>query len=348
MNPWFLSGKKRLLSHALFGRLSPLDTWLAGCLSPHKRLWVLAYHRINDLPDAGFPFNDEIISATADAFRAQLKWLARYFQVINHHDLLSYQQGELHFNKPPCLITFDDGYADNQTVALPILQEMGMTATVFVTTGAIDQQELFWFDKVAYWINHIRPQMLRLDAGRFVMEVSTDNRKRVRQAIGRYLASVSEPHRLLFLQELEAVSGLSIPTEVAELAKPLSWEQARSLSAGGIELGVHTVAHGFLDRMTPAEIESELLTAKQRLQAETGQTSISLSYPTGHYNAEVVAIAQRLGFHFGHTYKHQVANLAEIQHGTPTAFEIPRLHVEPFVDMPLFKANMLLPRWFAD
>jgi hypothetical protein len=341
-------GKKQFLSNLLLNRFSPLDRWLACFLNKKQHVWVLAYHRVNQLPAADFAFNEEIISATPAMFRAQMHWLSQHFQVINHQQLLAYQQGQLHFDKPPCLITFDDGYADNAEQALPILQDFGMSATIFVTTGALDSQQLFWFDQVACWINLMTPRTLSLDDDKFVITVTNDNRKRVRQAIGAYLAKVSETHRQVFLQQLEAQCQVSISAELAALAKPLSWDQVRTMTAAGIEIGVHTVSHGFLDQMTSAEIETELLLAKQRITEETGVTPIALSYPTGKYSAEVMQVAKRLGFHFGYTYHHQVANLQHLASSPNAAFELPRLHVELDVDMPLFKANMLLPQWFAD
>src|SRR5690606_33047929 len=39
-----------------------------------------------------------------------------------------------------CSITFDDGYADNAELALPVLSHWRLPATFFVTTGFIDSQ----------------------------------------------------------------------------------------------------------------------------------------------------------------------------------------------------------------
>lgn len=344
----FPVGKKQLLSTLLFNRFSFLERIIMGNTRKQHSLWVLAYHRVNQIPKDDFAFNEEIISATPDMFRAQLKWLSKYFKVINHQQLLAHQQGVLTLTKPPCLITFDDGYADNAELALPILQEFGMPATIFVTTGTLDSQELFWFDKVAYWINYTAPRTLILDEARFVMSVTDHNRKLVRQAIGVYLAGVSENQRLLFLQQLEAQCQITIPDALVALAKPLSWQQARQLTAAGIEIGAHTVSHGFLNQMTAVQIENELFIAKQRIEEETGQSPIALSYPTGKYSETVIQIAKRLGFQFGYTYHHQVAHLKNIKAASQAAFEIPRLHVELDVNLPLFKANMLLPSWFGD
>lgn len=46
-------------------------------------------------------------------------------------------------------ITFDDGYADNLSLAKPMLEEMRAPATMFLTTGAIGLLRPFWWDELA-------------------------------------------------------------------------------------------------------------------------------------------------------------------------------------------------------
>ena len=348
MQRLFPIGKKQLLSTLLFNRYSPLDRLFALHKITKNDLCVLAYHSVKSAPDTNFAFNEDIISATPEMFELQLQWLSQHFQVINHQQLVAFQQGQAFFDKPPCLITFDDGYADNAEQALPILQKFGFPATIFVTTGTVDNQDLFWFDKVAFWINRTSPRTLMLDEGRFVAQVTDHNRKQTRQAIGAYLANISEAQRLLFLQQLETQCEQPIPEALFGQAKPLTWEQVRELMAAGMDIGAHTVSHGFLNRMTADEIEQELSLAQQRIKQETGQAPIALSYPTGQYSPKVMQIAKRLGFHFAYTYHHQVAQLAQLKSTSTAAFEIPRLHVELDVNLPLFKANMLLPTLFGD
>src|ERR1043166_9870170 len=49
-------------------------------------------------------------------------------------------------NLPPraLAVTFDDGYADNHRLAFPVLQRLGFTATLYLTTGALDGGPPLW------------------------------------------------------------------------------------------------------------------------------------------------------------------------------------------------------------
>ena len=52
--------------------------------------------------------------------------------------------------------TLDDGYADQVRVAGPVFAEFDCPATVFVTTGFLDQQLWFWWDRIEYVFDHAR------------------------------------------------------------------------------------------------------------------------------------------------------------------------------------------------
>lgn len=82
---------------------------------------ILTYHSVGNR-------DHEMNVAPAD-FKEQMQWLAGHHEVI---DVAQAAQG-----RPGVAITFDDGYADNLTVAAPTLQSLGLSATVFVVAGRL-------------------------------------------------------------------------------------------------------------------------------------------------------------------------------------------------------------------
>lgn len=95
---------------------------------------VLMYHRVNDqLPP-------DILNTPAAAFRRQMEYLKDNCRMIGLGELLKTEDWRpLYGNRkrPAVLITFDDGYRDNYLNAYPVLKELGLTATIFLTTGMI-------------------------------------------------------------------------------------------------------------------------------------------------------------------------------------------------------------------
>lgn len=336
-------GKKEMLARLLFGAHSMLDRLLTAKRS--RRLLVLAYHRIGDIPGRDYPFQHEVMSATPDAFDSQLTFLKRNFNVVNFHTLADMAEAREPVPPGSVVITFDDGYADNYTTALPILQSHDLTASIYLATGFIDAQAPFWFDMLSYHVMRMKPGELCLNRGNFRVEVTDKNRSQVRSSLGQAVRVLSDASRLLILEELAQQSGVSPSPEEGELARPLTWDEVRSLDRAGIEIGSHTVSHPFLIQLNDEELARELTESKQRIEQETGTTVRSLSYPTGgsqYYDARTVSMTQSAGYRFAVSYDHAAVRISRLK-----PFEIPRIHVEPYVSMPEFKANLVLPGVFV-
>jgi hypothetical protein len=80
-------------------------------------------------------------------FRRQMELLRHYFTVLPLEDLAERaRRRELPDNG--VAITFDDGYRDNYTHAFSVLRELGLPATIFLTTEALDANALLWHDRV--------------------------------------------------------------------------------------------------------------------------------------------------------------------------------------------------------
>src|SRR3989338_10844424 len=105
--------------------------WLSPA-GPQARLSVLIFHRVMPQPDPLFP--DEM---HARRFMDVCGWLKSWFAVLPlDESVVRLKAGTLPA-RAAC-ITFDDGYADNFHVALPILQRCELSATFFIATGFLD------------------------------------------------------------------------------------------------------------------------------------------------------------------------------------------------------------------
>ena len=101
---------------------------------------VLMYHRILDQPAAS---SSHGIWVTAAQFERQLQSLrTRGFQTITFRDYARFLRAEAQLPHRPIVLTFDDGYEDNYTVALPLLQKFGCRAVVFAVTD--ERRTNFW------------------------------------------------------------------------------------------------------------------------------------------------------------------------------------------------------------
>lgn len=106
----------------------------AGVIGDPGSIKVLAYHRI--VKDDRVHPNFRAFATNVEVFRNHLRILERNgFTAITFRDYDLFLRGELNLPRKPVIISFDDGYRDTHELALPILREYGMTATVFVVAA---------------------------------------------------------------------------------------------------------------------------------------------------------------------------------------------------------------------
>lgn len=117
----------------------------ARALQARRRIPVVMYHRIVETPAVESRHGTWV---TAERLAAQLDSLARRrFTTITFRDYAAYLAGEQKLPGKPVILTFDDGYADNYTLAFPLLRARGMKAVIFaigdarITTNAWDAAE---------------------------------------------------------------------------------------------------------------------------------------------------------------------------------------------------------------
>lgn len=134
--------KQSLLTAYYYGTLPQRNRQAAlRARAGHSAVSVLFYHRVADSQPNPWTIGRQ-------AFAAQMRWLARYYDLIS----LSEAQARIAsgFNaRPAACITFDDGYAENCDFALPLLTELGIPATYFVSTDFMLTGRPFPHDEAA-------------------------------------------------------------------------------------------------------------------------------------------------------------------------------------------------------
>ena len=101
---------------------------------------ILVYHQIAEAPQSGAPFRSLYISTSAFARQMSMLKLLGY-QGMSMTDLQPYLRGEK--TGRVVGITFDDGYLNNLTNALPVLKKQGFTSTCYVVDGLLGQTNVW-------------------------------------------------------------------------------------------------------------------------------------------------------------------------------------------------------------
>lgn len=254
------------------------------------RLSVLIFHRVLPEPDPLFPDVPDVT-----AFETQLRWIARWFQVRP----LATAIDELYAGRLPAralAISFDDGYADNEAVAAPLLRRHGMTATFFVSTGFL-AGDCMWNDRVIEALRRCEAPEIDLSAlglGRWPLGSAALRRQAV-DAVLKGIKHLDPDRRTAAVDRVvDAAGGRPSPSL---MMRP---DQVRSLRAQGMDVGAHTVNHPILARLSPAAARQEMVDGKAALEQILGEPVDLFAYPNGvpdkDYTAEHAAMARDCGF----------------------------------------------------
>ena len=337
--------RQRLASLCQRAGLMPLGRAVRQLLRHDVR--ILAYHRVLESaePDA-FVFDPELISASAGMFRKQMQLVRRRFHPLRFDELLDcIDRGRA---PPPrsVLVTFDDGYDDNYRIAWPILQEAGLSAMFFVSTGHIDSGAPYAYDWLAHMLTVAPGGELALP------EIGLQARLHGPPAARReVVAQVLDRLKALDAAAQEALIGrleevLAMPRAGGhDDCRPMSWDQLRRMHASGMEIGSHGVNHRMLAKLSPALIEEELAGSRQAIGREIGIHAQVLSYPVGGldaYDGTVVDIARASGYRLACSYISGTSGLEPANR-----YGMPRLPVERHMDLGWFEAMLSLPEVFS-
>lgn len=254
------------------------------------RLSIMIFHRVLPGPDALFP---DVPDATG--FEARMRWVRSWFNVVP----LAAGIDMLYRGRVPAralAITFDDGYADNEEIAAPILKRLALPATFFVATDFLGGG-CMWNDRIIEAIRACELGEIDLSVIGLAPASLTGVEAR-RQAIAATLSAIKhlEPDRRRAATDaVVAAAGGSLPP--ALMMQP---DQIRRLASAGMGIGAHTVTHPILTRLASNAARAEMHDGKAALEDIAGAPVTLFAYPNGvpgqDYSAEHAAMARECGF----------------------------------------------------
>lgn len=264
-----------------FRRLSFLMP--GGRLGRHQ---VLLFHRV-------LPALDEMMPDEPDEelFDRLVQRLARDFNVIALSDAVARSEtGSL--PSASLSITFDDGYADNFTAALPILEKYRVPATFFIATGFLNGGRM--------WNDTLVETARRLPVGEFIDPLEPDSApvRIASDADRREFAYRAIRHcKYLPLAERDEKVNRFASLQDAPLPDSLMMtdEQVRQMHASAYsEVGAHTRSHPILAECDDAQALQEVSQSVDDLENILGERPSLFAYPNGQLGKDFLAPQTRL------------------------------------------------------
>lgn len=264
-----------------------------------KPIIILMYHQVLSENE-----DDSSLVVTTRNFKNQIDYIRENFDILRFDDDWS------HIERPSFVITFDDGYENNYSIAKNYLIKNHIPSTFFITTKFVQEDILFWWDEVALnWdtyknrTHHSFQEITR----KLVRLTNNEREKYLSQFRPYYLSS-----NLIQHDRYKSMSE----QEILELSK-----------SDYITIGGHTVNHISLSFISQNEMRYELEESKKYLERITGKEITTCSYPYGYFNNKVIKICKELG------YNKAATTVPRNCYSWTNAMKTPRLEVpdEPIV-----------------
>ncbi|MDX1754885.1 MAG: polysaccharide deacetylase family protein [Marinobacter sp.] len=232
---------------------------------------ILMYHRIS--PD-GAPGT---IGVTQ--FREQIRLIKKSFVPMGMDEMFSaFRKGRLPNNL--VVVTFDDGYHDFAEHAFPVLQECGVPATLFLTTGFVNGELWLWPDLVRYAIEETDLKQLAVTQ----LGETLDFEHHPDQAwhtVCDHCLLLDNRQKIDFVDNFCGLLNVSIPREPVPEFRAVTWPQVRGMVEKGLEVGSHTVSHPILTKLDPSTLRFEIESSRDTIAREIGVPPKGFCYPNG-------------------------------------------------------------------
>jgi peptidoglycan/xylan/chitin deacetylase (PgdA/CDA1 family) len=258
------------------------------------RLLVLGWHNVAGT--YGFPSSP---GAGERGFVQQMRALSWVGNVLALGDALQRLAAGEQLPPRSVALTFDDGYRDNLTLAVPVLERLGLPATFFLVPRFLDGELDAWWETIGWAIQTSSHRTLAWEDATFALDTAPQ-RQAAYDHIAKQLKLRDDAARDEAVRYL--VDSLSPRGEPPDLF--MGWEEARELVRRGFTVQSHTCSHPVLGQENAERQQRELTEARRRLEAELGGSVSILAYPHGgplDYDADTLASAADAGYRWGVT-----------------------------------------------
>lgn len=271
-----------------------------------KGLVVPTYHRVTMEPEPGDP-----LIVSAPMFERQVRFLRDNYSIVSGDDLVDAIGGDRPLPDKACLITFDDGWADNYSIAWPILRRLGLTGVIFLATDYIGTGRRFWYARLRdlasrSWVE-IRHFWAASNDGSELSKCLREFAIAHAQCSANAFNGLVERLKQFPVSEVDvAIEGtqariVGFSADRSRGPAMLDWSQVNEMSSHGIGFGAHGTSHAIFTRISEEDLRREVVGSKRALEQHLGREVKLIAYPNGDYDARTLKIATDAGIRAGFT-----------------------------------------------
>ena len=310
-----------------------------------SRLYISMYHYTRDLKNSRYP---EIKGLDRELFEKQLIFFKENFNVIRMEDLIDSIYNGKKLPDKSLLLTFDDGYIDNYTVALPLLKKYGFQGSFFIPAKTFCENKILDVNKIHFILAIVQEKKMMDQLYEELLEIINEYREsdnsieEEKELIRKYaIANRFDDEKTVFCKRvLQTALPEKIRNEITDklfdkyvgidqssFAKELYMDedQISLMKDNGMFIGIHGYDHYWLGNLEEKQMKEDIDKAMDKMKKFISDDNWVMNYPYGSHNDKVISYIKDKGFKLALTTEVRVADL-----DLDNAFKLPRLDCNDF------------------
>ncbi len=308
---------------------------------PLEKLYISMYHYTRDLKHSRYP---NIKGMDVHLLEQQFEFFKENFNVVRMEQVIDAVKRKELLPENALLLTFDDGYVDNYTYALPLLVKYGFQGSFFIPGKTFTSHQLLDVNKIHYILASADTKSLVIDVKDkmdFYRGVEFDYPSTEDLWNEYAVESRFDDERTIFVKRIlqtvlpeqlrNRISSELFKKYVGVTEEQLAYElymtedQIRTLKRHGMYIGVHGYDHYWLGNLSPEKMKEDVAKGLKIMDEFIDRKEWVMNYPYGSYNDDVVRFVEENGACVGLTTEVRVADFSK-----DSSLTLPRLDCNDF------------------
>lgn len=262
-----------------------------------RKALILLYHGVSENFIKGPVRNSKNLHIDAATFRRHIRYLKKKkYNIISVDDLGDIIAAGKEIPIYTVAITFDDGYRNVFDNAYPILQEYGISWSMFLTSGLMFDDGWLWLDKLEYMVATTKTEKVDILGQGYSLK-SDRLKSKFFNFITNRLKNVDEESMSRIMEELILKLEVNVPQHPPGEYRLMNYEQVRQMARDkSVSFGAHTSRHTILILEKAEKAKRIILESKKQISEQLGQEIRLFSYPNGSYNSQIKEMVREAGF----------------------------------------------------
>ena len=262
------------------------------------KLVILLYHGVTSHKNKGI-CNRQGKHIPSEEFRRQMEFIKNNCYPLSIDEWIEIRESSS-IPKNPVVISFDDGFENNYTTALPILEALQIPAIFYISSGMIGTKKMFWVDTLEDLINRTKQEQITMKLDKEIQfSLKTEDEKFLALLnIKAFCKKESNKTKNRVIDEL--IEQTKIEPSCNNPNYPsMNWNQLIELDKKNLfTVGGHSLNHSILSALSDDELNEEISKSLEILENKLNHQIEHYSYPEGqeiHYNQNVIDILKMKG-----------------------------------------------------